>query len=109
MLYSGIHNWQGDDAVKQVLVFGSFPAQKRFESEFAEQVQQKGLEKASDTNLGAVFKLRAVLNSDNRWDALVRCGVTGVVIAELFNDFGTFESALAAAHQKMQEIAMHNN
>ena len=75
--YSEIHNWQGESAVKQILVFPSELLKNEFDKEFAERLEKDGIEKASDSNAGAVYKLRAVKNGKWEYIPVIRCGSSG--------------------------------
>lgn len=102
MIFSKIHDWQGNDAVKQILVFPSEDAERQFQILFAEKVAEHGIEDASDTNLGACYKLRAVKNSDGRYVGLIRCGATGFLIAEDSRSYEGYHTALAVALELLQ-------
>ena len=78
--FSEIHNWQGRPAVKQILVFPSELLKTEFEKTFAERVEKDGIDKASDSNAGAVYKIRAVKNGSGTWDGSVRCGSSGELL-----------------------------
>lgn len=77
-LYSEIHDWQGDAAVKQILVFSNKDLKEHCERSIARRIAQEGIEKASDNNIGAIYKLRAVKNGEGQWEPTIRCGFTGV-------------------------------
>jgi hypothetical protein len=83
--FSEIHNWQEDPAVKQILVFPSQLLKDEFEKEFAIRVEKDGKDKASDSNAGAVYKIRAVKNGSGKWDGMVRCGSSGELLFEQVN------------------------
>ena len=75
--YSKKHAWQGDPAVQQILVFASGFRQKDFENRFKVRVGNDGIEDASDSNIGAIYKLRAVFDGDKKYIPIIRCGVSG--------------------------------
>ena len=77
---SEIHNWQGNPAVKQILVFPTDFLKSEFEKTFAERVEKDGVDKASDSNAGAIYKIRAVKNGDGSWTGVVRCGSSGEIL-----------------------------
>lgn len=79
---SEVHHWQGDAAVRQILVFPSQTAMDAFNIAHADEVKSNGVQDASDTNMGAMYKIRAVMNGDGTWSGLVRCGVTGYLLQE---------------------------
>jgi hypothetical protein len=88
-VFSEIHNWQENEAVQQILVFSSPEMKDLFEHEMESRLVQERTqrndnptdsairENLSDSNAGAVYKLRAVKNSDGKWIPVIRCGVTG--------------------------------
>lgn len=92
--YSEIHDWQGEPAVKQILVFPSQLLKDEFDKEFALRVEKDG-EKASDSNAGAIYKIRAVLNGKGLWDGAVRCGSSGELLFEQCDLGSSWEVALA--------------
>lgn len=102
--FSEIHPWQGEQAVQQILVFPSELLKNEFERDFPERVAKDG-DKASDNNLGAVYKLRAVKNSDGKWCPVIRCGSSGEELSPnslttlLVHD--TPQAALNTAAQKL--------
>lgn len=97
MKFSQIHDWQNDSAVKQILVFPSELLQDEFNKAFAERVEKDGIEKASDNNIGAIYKLRAVLCSTGRYESVIRCGHTGELLWEDSITYPTIERALICA------------
>lgn len=80
--YSNFHPWQGDVAVMQVLIFRNETDREVFNKRFGELVKKEGIENASDSGLGALLKLRAVRDSKGMYIPIIRCGVTGVLLAE---------------------------
>jgi hypothetical protein len=92
--HSEIHNWQGEEAVKQILVFPSQLLKDEFEKEFAQRVEKDGADKASDSNAGAIYKIRAVKNGEDKWDGVVRCGSSGELLFEQKNLGDNWESAM---------------
>ena len=81
-----MHPWQGNDAVQQVLVFGSEEMKAQFEVAFSEEVKKHSLQDASDSNLGAIYKLRAVKLGNGKYAAVIRCGFTGKLLWECRED-----------------------
>jgi hypothetical protein len=73
-VYSGIHNWQNEPAVKQILVFPDPVAKHLFESEFAARIEKEGISYASDSRIGAVYKLRAVKDDSGKYVPTIRGG-----------------------------------
>lgn len=85
-VFSEIHPWQGDPAVMQVLVFSSYAMSIRFKDAYAKATNNgdaKLVESVSDSNMGAIYKLRAVLNNEGQYIPIVRCGFTGGHLLEL--------------------------
>lgn len=80
--FSKTHDYQGNPAVKQMLVFSSSEMQARFEHEYNKRVAQDGVENASDNDIGAVFKCRAVQDINGKWIPIIRCGYAGMQIWE---------------------------
>ena len=87
-------SWQADEAVQQILVFPNAEVHGNFEKSFAARVESEGVENASDSNLGAIYKLRSVKNSDGTYAAIIRCGITGLQLWESIRSFHTPEHAL---------------
>jgi len=77
IVFSEVHNWQNDSAVKQILVFTCEEMKTRFYEAFAVRVLKYGIDDATDSDLGAIYKLRAVKCSDDKWAAIIRCGFIG--------------------------------
>ncbi len=92
--FSEIHDWQEEPAVKQILVFPSQQHKDQFEKEFALRVEKDGKDKASDSNAGAIYKIRAVKNGKDTWDGVVRCGYSGELLFEQVELSETWEVCL---------------
>ena len=85
-VYSKMHAWQNEPAVQQVLVFSSPMMEASFEEAYCRVTNNRDpvlVAKQSDSGMGAIYKLRAVLNSDDQYDPVIRCGFTGIQLAEL--------------------------
>lgn len=80
--YSIQHNWQGDPAVQQILVFPHTAIENDFTRLFNERVEKDGIMDASDSGIGAVYKLRSELGGNGKFIPVIRCGVTGVWLWE---------------------------
>lgn len=80
--FSKIHNWQGEKAVKQILVFPTQMLKDEFEKTYAQRVEKDGVERASDSNAGAVYKIRATKNSEGMYVPVIRCGSSGELLWE---------------------------
>lgn len=74
LVFSDIHNWQNDAAVVQILVFPDKEAKMLFEREFAERIEKDGIGSASDSRIGAIYKLRAVKNGNDQYLPVLRGG-----------------------------------
>lgn len=92
--FSEIHDWQEDPAVKQILVFPSQLLKDEFEKEYALRVEKDGKWAASDSNIGAIYKIRAVKNGNDMWDGVVRCGSSGELLFEQCDLGSCWEDAL---------------
>lgn len=88
MFFSSVHDWQGDKNVQQVLVFSNEKAKNDFDEKFAQVLAKEGIEHASENNLGAIFKVRAVRGSEG-WFGVVRCGTNGYLLSEDSHPFIT--------------------
>ena len=85
-VYSEMHAWQNEPAVQQVLVFSSEAMKDAFEKTYSIATQKHGpklVAVLSENKMGALYKLRAVLRGDGLYDPVIRCGFTGVLLAEL--------------------------
>lgn len=99
--YSHVHNWQGEEAVKQILVFNQAELKNEFDNSFLERIEKDGIRCASDSNIGAIYKLRAVKNGDNKWLPVIRCGFSGLELYEGPSAYDTWDKALFNAHAKL--------
>jgi hypothetical protein len=102
IIFSKVHNWQGDDAVKQIHVFSCAAAITSFDDKFDDRVADVGISSASDTGIGAIYKLRAVRDGFNRWIPLIRCGFTGICLWEECNTYADSKSALDVCIQHLK-------
>jgi hypothetical protein len=94
--YSEIHNYQGEESVKQILVFPSQLLKDEFEKEFAQRVEKDGADKASDLNAGAIYKICAIKNHHDKWDGYIRCGHSGTVLVDQENIGDNWDFAIAS-------------
>ena len=92
--FSEIHDWQNNQAIKQILVFPSQLLKDEFEKTFSQRVEVVGIDKASDSNAGAVYKIRVIKNGNNKWDGCVRCGSSGELLIDQENLGDNWESAI---------------
>lgn len=106
---SEVHDWQGESAVKQILVFPSLVAHKAFKRQFEQAVKEHGIENASDSGIGAMYKIRAVLNSDGMWVGVIRCGVTGVMLQHETAPAEKYQLALSEAYNLLQRSMLMPN
>ena len=102
-VFSTQHDWQENPAVQQILVFPNQEVEALFKEEYAEQVKIDGIKEASDSNMGAIYKLRAVRESDGKWSSVIRCGITGKMIWEEGRKFMTSKDALFIASNQLRE------
>lgn len=85
-VYSKMHAWQNEPTVQQVLVFSSPMMEGSFEEAYCRATKNRDpllVAAKSDSNMGAIYKLRAVLRGDRRYNPVIRCGFTGVLLTEL--------------------------
>jgi hypothetical protein len=101
MILSNVHDWQGDSAVKQILVFATAHRKNEFETAYAKLVYTFGKEYASDSGLGAIYKVRAVKNSDDTWTPIIRDGFDGNLIWGSHDRFPTWEQAIIVANNNV--------
>lgn len=101
MILSNVHDWQDDAAVKQILVFATEHRKNEFETAHAKLVYTFGKEKASDSGLGAIYKVRAVKNGDDTWTPTIRDGFDGTLIWESTERYLTWEHAMVVATTKV--------
>lgn len=83
MVFSKIHKWQGEEAVKQILVFPSVLEEQKFTEEHNKRLEEaraagNGIDQVSDTGIGAIYKLRIVKTGNGGWMPVIRCGLTGI-------------------------------
>lgn len=100
--FSKIHAAQFDIAVMQILVFSSIYAQGQFQKRYGQAMSEssEGAE-VSDTGFGATYKLRAVLDSDGKRLAIIRCGATGYLLWEGCVQYDSVSQALEAAFKEL--------
>ncbi len=106
-VYSEIHDWQQETAVKQILVFPNEKVYDLFQKEYALRVEKDGPEKASDSNAGAVYKLKAVLGGDGKYLPVIRCGVTGELLWSGICH-PSWKTALLEAYNRMHKNILSN-
>lgn len=92
--FSTVHDWQNDTAVKQVLVFSSNEAKELFYSAYQGRILLDGVSNASDSGIGAVYKLRAVKDNTGKYIPLIRCGFTGKLLWENAEHFENYLDAI---------------
>jgi hypothetical protein len=106
-IFSNIHNWQGDKAVAQILVFTDREAKQLFDTAFAKRVEEHGIEDASDSGIGAAYRLRAVKNSSNQYLPVIRSGAHGGLLWEGL-PIGNKDSALKAAVNRLFTVLLNH-
>jgi len=82
--FSDQHAWQGNEAVQQILVFPNDRIVAKFESIMKERNEAAGMDKSnvSDSDAGAIYKLRAVKNGNGKYIPIIRCGIDGYQLWE---------------------------
>lgn len=100
-VFSNAHDWQSDSAVKQILVFSCNTMKELFEKEFQKRVEKDSLVNADDSNIGAIYKVRAVKDSYGKYASLIRCGFTGTLLYEDRHTFNQWENALSNAVEQL--------
>lgn len=80
--------------MQQILVFPNQESKDFFDIEFAKHVAEYGIEDASDNNIGASLKLRAVKDNNGDWIPIIRSGINVDLIEEFYTRFGTAEETL---------------
>jgi hypothetical protein len=104
-VFSQVHDWQNDPAVKQILVFSSNEVKDSFDILFATKVAEEGIENASENNLGASYKLRAVLaTGEGQWIGVIRDGFCGMHLHESRRMSDTPEAALKIAIEELKDL-----
>lgn len=96
---SKIHAWQNDPAVQQVLVFSSEEMKVKFEETMKQRLAEPNakVESVSDSDAGAIYKLRAIKNNFGRFISIIRCGFTGKILWESIGTYEHYEDALINA------------
>lgn len=98
MTFSKVEDWEGDAAVKQMLMFANEEAQRRYEDAITEPgVKHTPAGWPDQNGLGALFKIRAVKNGHDGWDAVVRCGTTGAIVTETQHAGREWQDAMRTA------------
>jgi hypothetical protein len=107
LIYGEIHNWEDDSAVKQILVFSCHKSKEFFDIEYQKRINQENKFNLSlDTNCGAIFKLRAVKNSNGSYNCMIRCGITGHMIHQGHFDYDNFKDALQMAKNELKRLIL---
>ena len=94
MFFGNQHDFRGSSVVKQILVFTTENVQKQFEKHLKERIEARGVKHADDNNIGAIYKLRAILTTTGEWRSVVLCGFDGSQLHEHPETFKTPEEAL---------------
>lgn len=74
--FSEPHDSEGDDNVRQIIVFTCDETKQMFEDEFAKRVAEHGVANTRVIGIGAIFLLRAVKSSDGKFLPTIRCAMT---------------------------------
>jgi len=107
-IFSQMHDWQNDPAVKQILMFPSLETMNNFDVKFAEKVAAEGIENASENNLGAVCKFRAVKCANGEWVGVIRDGFCGLHMHKTSVSYNTPLEALKAVINDFKEAVANN-
>lgn len=102
MIFSKIHDWQGNPSVKQICVFSCEDAKEKFDTILSKRVYVSGISEANDNGIGAVYKIKAVRHIDNNWSWVIRCGYTSCIIANDDNTYTSYKAAFEAAFKELQ-------
>lgn len=97
MIFGNIKDWQCDSNTKQILVFSCIELKDIFDHAYADRVLRDGAAYASDSNQGAIYKLRATKRVDNTWISQIFCGITGFSIWEDPQYYDTYYKAIGVA------------
>lgn len=105
-VFSEISPWQGDPAVMQMLVFSSQQMKDEFEKTYSIATQKHDpelLKVVSENNMGAIYKLRAVLDGEGQYVPVIRCGFTGRHLVELDPE-PTVKDAIAMCKGRLAQL-----
>lgn len=102
-VYSDIHDWQANPCVKQILVFPNYEAKNNFTIAFEAEVKEKGVEDANENNKGAVYKLRAVKDSDGHYIPVIRCAINGLQLYEDHVHYTNYQDALKVCVKELKK------
>ena len=97
MIFGEIKDWQLDSNVKQILVFSCIELKEIFDHSYEERVLRDTAAYASDSNQGAIYKLRSTKRVDGAWISQVFCGITGFSIWEDPQYYPSFNKAIGVA------------
>lgn len=113
MIFSEVHNWQNINEVKQIRVFSSHFAKTEFDIEYAKSTNygedSLAVQSFSDTGNGVAYKIRAVLDGNDNWVPLIRCGHTGQLIWETNITENTWQAAIVVALLHFNNQLMYIN
>lgn len=90
--------WEEDESVWQMLVFGNEDALRHFTQQYENPNNPRtnsGF--SSDTGIGALYKLRSIRQVDGRWNFLIRCGQTAMLLDQVRVRAETKEAAMFLA------------
>jgi hypothetical protein len=109
LVFTQAHDWEGDPAVKQVLVFPNQEVADLFDKAYHGPNRPRTASNFPDENgIGAIFKLRAVKNGRGSWDAVVRCGFTGAMLAECGDVGNDWKDAINSAGSLLHFNLQHD-
>jgi hypothetical protein len=90
----------------QVLVFSSQQMKEEFEKTYSIATQKhdpKLVEAVSENNMGAIYKLRAVLDGEGKYVPVIRCGFTGGHLVEL-DPVPSAKGAIALCKMRLMQL-----
>lgn len=113
--YSTQHPWQSNESVQQILVFSSQEGKDKFEAEMKKRFEKAmdgyaGVDPEyptrvkndlSDSDAGAIYKLRAVKTNDGKFAAVIRDGFTAQLLWEDRVTYSTPEGALLVCYRHL--------
>jgi hypothetical protein len=104
--FSEIHPAMGEPAVMQLLVFSSQQMKDEFDKTYSIATQKHDPELVKvvlENNMGAIYKLRAVLNREGKYIPVIRCGFTGRHLVEL-GPVPSAKGAIALCKMRLMQL-----
>lgn len=104
LVFGDTYDWEGDESVKQALVFTCNDAKKHFEKKLKRREKEVNFEihgRSLDSDCGAIFKLRAIKIAEGGYESIVRCAITGKMIVHDHNKFDDYTDAIDKARENL--------